>query len=514
MCWTPKNTAAADYFRALLEGIDLNSTETKEANDILTNEPNQTAEPDAAQLDAAQAEQPEHGHEHHHEHEHDHGHQHEPGPSLNPELMREIEVEVPADEVAKAYRTVTKRYQKLARIPGFRSGKVPESLVRSKFAKELRQEVLEALVSERFRSAIVERKLQPVSEPQLLDLQLADGEPLRFKAAFEVMPEFDVAGYDAVRVEKPDVALTDEEFELELGRALESQATVEPVEEDRELADGDWAEIQFRGEIKPLAQTVTEEGVTATEPPAEPITGENVLIEIGGKNTLPAFNDALRGQKVGQELTFEVEYPADFGDRRLAGQTVGYDVTVKAIKRKIYPERDAELAKQLGGNETWEEFAGQLRERAASRKRSSLEANAKNKMLDELVGRYHFPVPESFVQRRVDERLERGLRALAQQGMKAEDMRKLDFGRLRAAQRQEAEREVRASLVVDRIADAEGVAVSDEELDGEVLMLSIQTREPYETLRERLAKDGGLGRLREEMRREKTSSVLYEKLAS
>ena len=102
---------------------------------------------------------------------------------------------------------MTKRYQKLARIPGFRAGKVPESLVRSKFAKELRQEVLEALVSERFRSAIVERKLQPVSEPQLLDLQLTDGEPLRFKAAFEVLPEFDVAGYNTVQVEKPEVAL-------------------------------------------------------------------------------------------------------------------------------------------------------------------------------------------------------------------------------------------------------------------------------------------------------------------
>ena len=496
-----------------MEGIDLNPTETKETNDILTNEPNQTAEP---QLDTTPAEQPEHtsSHDHEHGHEHGDGHQHEPGPSLNPELMREIEVEVPADEVAKAYRTVTKRYQKLARIPGFRSGKVPESLVRSKFAKELRQEVLEALVSERFRSAIAERKLQPVSEPQLLDLRLEDGEPLRFKAAFEVMPEFDVTGYNMVRVEKPEVALTDEEFESELDRALESQATVEPVEEDRALVEGDWAEIQFRGEIKPLAQTVTEEGVTATEPPAEPITGENVLLEIGGKNTLPAFNDALRGQKVGQELTFEVVYPADFGDRRLAGQTVGYDVTVKAIKRKVYPERDAELAKQLGGNESWEEFAGQLRERAATRKREALEANAKHKMLDELVGRYHFPVPESFVQQRVDARLERGLRALAQQGMTADDMRKLDFGRLRAAQRQEAEREVRASLVVDRIADAEGVVVSDEELDNEVLMLSIQTREPYDAIRDRLAKDGGLGRLREELRREKTSSVLYEKLAS
>ena len=455
----------------------------------------------------------EHSHEHQDEQSHEHEHGHEDGPALNPALTREIAVEVPADEVSKAYRTVIKRYQKLARIPGFRAGKVPESLVRSKFAKELREEVLQALVSERFRQAIVEQKLRPVSEPQLLDLQLNDGEPLRFKAAFEVLPEFDVAGYETVRVERPQTELTDEEFEAELGYILDSQATVETVEEERALAEGDWAEIQFRGEIKPLAETVTEEGVTATTPAEAPITGDDVLIEIGGKNTLAAFNDALRGAKVGQELKFEVDYPAEFGEKKLAGQTVGYDVTVKAIKRKTFPERDAELAKQLGNSESWEEFEKQLRERVSRRKRESLEAGAQNKMMDEVIARYDFPVPESLVQQRVDARLERGLRALAQQGMKADDMRKLDFVRLRAAQRDEAEREVKASLVVDRIAEAESVAVSDEELNHEVLLLSLQTREPYETLRERLAKDGGLERLREEMRREKTGRVLYEKLA-
>jgi trigger factor len=491
-------------FRRPLEGIDLNPTEMTEATEPTTDEIA------LQQPDAAPAGQDDHSHEH----DHNHSHEPQPGPSLNPYLTREVEVEVPADEVSKTYRTVIKRYQKLARIPGFRAGKVPESLVRSKFAKELRQEVMESLVSERFRAAIEERKLQPVSEPQLLNLQLNDGEPLRFKAAFEVLPEFDIAGYQTVQVEKPQVELTHEEFEAELGLLLDSQATVEPVEEDRALADGDWAEIQFRGEVKPLAQTVTEEGVTSTEPPQEPITGDDVLIEIGGKNTLPAFNEALRGTKVGQELTFEVVYPTDFGDRKLAGQTVSYDVTVKAIKRKIFPERDAELAKQLGNAESWEEFETTFRERVGRRKRDALESAAKNKMLDELIGRYHFPVPESFVQQRVDARLERGLRALAQQGMKPEDMRKLDFVRLRAAQREEAEREVRASLVVDRIADAENVTISDQELDDGVLMLSIQAREPYDTLRERLNKDGGMARLREELRREKTSDVLYQKLAS
>lgn len=457
--------------------------------------------------------QPETAHTHDHDHADDHEHEQQPAPALNPELTREIEVEVPADEVSKAFKTVVKRYQKMARIPGFRAGKVPESLIRSKFAKEVRQDVLESLVSAPFRKALDERKLRPVSEPQLLDMHLVEGEPFKFKAGFEVAPEFDVTGYDSVRVTKPDTALTEDEFQSELARVMDSHATIEPVEEDRPLADGDSAEIQFRGEIRDLAQTVTEEGV-ANKTENEPITGDDVLVEVGGRNTLPAFNEALRGAKPGQELNFEVDYPAEFGDQRLAGKTVSYDLTVKSIKRKVYPEKDDEFAKQLGNYESWENFEKDLREHASERKRTALESGAKDGMLAELVGRYQFPVPESFVQQQVDARLDRGLRALAQQGMKAEDMRKLDFGRLRAAQRDQALNEVKVSMILDKIAETENVTVSDEDLDRELLMLSIQSREPLEALRDRLAKDGGLDRIREQMRREKTGNVLYEKLSA
>jgi trigger factor len=478
--------------------MDLTPTEMTETNEAAEQQP---------------AVENTHDHEHAHD-DHEHTHQH--APSLNPELTREIEVEVGADEVSKSFKTVVKRYQKLARIPGFRAGKVPESLIRSKFAKEVRQEVLESLVSERFRKAITEQKLRPISEPQLLDMQLLDGQPLKFKAAFEVAPEIDITGYDSVRVSRPEASLTDEEYDAELSRVLDSHATVEPVEEDRALVDGDWAEIQFRGEVKDLAQTVTEDGVqnASTSSTQAPITGEDVLIEIGGKNTLAAFNDALRGAKPGQELKFEVDYPADFGERRLAGQTVSYDVTVKGIKHKSFPERDAEFAKQLGNYESWDDFETKLREHASDRKKSSLDNAAKDRMLGDLIQRFQFPVPESFVQQQIEARLDRGLRALAQQGMSVEDMRKLDFVRLREAQRDQAINEVKASMVLDRIAEVEGVTVSDEDVDRELLMLSIQSREPLEALRERLSKDGGLDRIREQMRREKTGSVLYEKLSA
>ncbi|MDE3104412.1 MAG: trigger factor [Acidobacteriota bacterium] len=449
-----------------------------------------------------------------HDHEHDHaGHTHSHGPALNPELSREIAVEVPADEVSKSFKTVVKRYQKLARIPGFRAGKVPETLIRSKFSKEIRQEVLEQLVSARFREEINSRGLKPVSEPQLLDLQLNDGQPLQFKAAFEVAPEISIEGYETVTIARPDVALTDDEYEMELSRVLDSHATVEPVEEERALVDGDWAEIRFEGKVKDLAQTVTEDGLQDAAA-QEPISGDDVLLEIGGKNTLPAFTEALRGAKPGQELTFEVSYPAEFGEARLAGQTVGYDVTVKAIKRKTYPEKDAEFAKQMGNYESWDEFEAKLREHAANRKKEALENRAKDQLLEQLIAKFTFPVPEAFIERQIDARLDRGLRALAQQGMSMEDMRKLDFPRLRAAQRDQAVNEVKASLVLDRIAEAEGVTVADEDVDRELFMLSIQSREPLDTLRERLKSDGGLDRIREQMRREKTGNLLYEKLSA
>ena len=481
--------------------MDLTPTEMTETNETATPQ-SETAQP-----------QEHEQHDEHGAHEHAHDHTHQPAPALNPELAREIEVEAPADEVSKSFRAVVKRYQKLARIPGFRAGKVPESLIRSKFAKEVRQEVLEGLVSERFRKAIEEQKLRPVSEPQLLDLQLFDGQPLKFKAAFEVAPELDLAGYDSVAVTRPDTALTGEEYDAELARVLDSHATVEPVEEDRALSDGDWAEIEFRGEVKELAQTVSEDGLESASK-NEPITGEDVLIEIGGKNTLAAFNDALRGAMPGQELKFEVDYPEDFGERRLAGQSVNYDVTVKSIKRKSYPERDAEFAKQLGGYESWEEFESKLREHAEDRKKRALENGAKDKMLGELIQKFQFPVPEAFVQQQVEARLDRGLRALAQQGMSVEDMRKLDFLELRNSQRDQAINEVKVSMILDRIAELEGVEVSEQDLDRELLLLSIQSREPLDGLRDRMVKEGGLDRMREQMRREKTGSVLYEKLAS
>jgi trigger factor len=448
--------------------------------------------------------------EQHHEHDghdHDHEHDHPHGPTLNPACTREVEIEIPADEVGKAFRAVVKRYQKQARIPGFRVGKVPESLIRGRFHDSIQQDVVETIIPTHFRTAIEQQNLQPVSQPQVTDLHLHDGEPLRFKAVFEVLPSFSVEGYQDVKVEKPDTALTDAEFDQELKRIIDSRSTMEPVTEDRTLADGDFAQITFKGELH------SPEPETESESPAQPIEGQDVLVEVGGSNTLPAFNESLRGAKPGQELKFEVDYPEDFGERRLAGKTVAYDVTVNGIKKRVQPELNDEFAKELGDYQSFDEFKQKLREHMASEKARRVEAETRDKLVEALSARYEVQVPESMVQNQVDARLDRGLRALAAQGMRTEDMRKLDFTRLRAAQRDSAVAEVKGMLILDRIADEEKIEVSEDELNEQLFLLSMQTQEPVDALRHRLTSEGNLVRIREQIRREKVGKLLVDRLS-
>lgn len=452
-----------------------------------------------------------------HEHTHDghshEGHTHAEGeqehahaqPTLNPECTREVEVEVPAEEVSKAFRNVVKRYQKVARIPGFRPGKVPESVLRSRFAGSIREEVIEAVVPQHFRESIAQQNLRPVSQPQVANLQLEEGQPLRFRAAFEVIPDFSVDGYQDVKVEKPETALTDAEFDAELERIRDSRSTMEPVEEDRGLSDGDFAQISFKGHL--------EGEDTEGEEAAAPIEASDVSVEIGGKDTVEAFTSALRGAKPGQELKFEVTYPGDFGEKRLAGKTVAYDVEVRGIRRKVQPELNDEFAKEVGDYASLDDLKEKLREHLASDKKHRLEADTRNRLVEALAARFNFAVPESLVQSQIDSRLERGLRALAAQGMRTEDMRKLDFDRLREAQRESATNEVKGSVLLDRIADAENVQISDDEVDRELQVISLQTREPLESLRDRLTREGNMARIREQLRREKTANLLVERLS-
>ena len=445
--------------------------------------------------------EPKHNHDHAEEaHDHDHAH----GPVLNPECTRELVIDVPAEEVSRAWATVAANYRKYAKIPGFRAGKVPESVIRRRFGAEIRKEVIDSLLPERFNKGVAELGIRPVGQPQVTELTVDEGAPLHVKAVFEYLPSFAIDGYKDVTVAKPSVEVTEEEFKHEIEHLRDSRATIEPVEEDRALVDGDWAQISYKGEIQK-----SDAGGAAEE---QPVAGEDTLVEIGGKDTVDAFNNALRGAKPGQELKVEVIYPADYAEAKLAGKTVAYEVTVKGIKKRILPELNDEFAKEIGHYENYADLEKSVREYMENRKRRSVESETRDLLFAALSEKFTFAVPESLVQDQIDTRLERGLRALAAQGMSSDQMRKLDFARLRAAQRDSAVAEVKANVLLDRIAGEENITVSEEEMDKELQIAAIQSREPLDALKVRLTKEGGLARIREQLRREKTASDLNERL--
>ncbi len=403
-----------------------------------------------------------------------------------------------ADVVARETEAVVEKYRKLARLPGFRKGKSPAGLIRQRFADEIKNEVLDSLVPRYFREEAERRGLAPVSQPRVVDLHLQEGEPLRFKASFEVLPAIEVVGYDELRAEKKEVEVSDEDVELAVNQLREQSASYTPVE-GRGAADGDFALASFTG--------------TPKEGGGKPVPMNDVLVEIGGTNTVREFSDNLRGALAGEERSFDVNYAPDFSDPRLAGKTLTYVVKVQAVKRKSLPELNDNFAREVSDLRTLAELKQKLRERLEAERRHAAEQEAKEKLLDELVRRHDFPVPEALVNRQIETRVERGLRALAAQGMRTEDMKKMDLGRLRAGQREGALKEVKATLILDVIADKENIHASDEDVDRELVGLAAHTGQSAEVLRARLTREGALDRIRNRIRQEKTLDLLYRRSA-
>jgi trigger factor len=411
---------------------------------------------------------------------------------------REIEVEIPVEAVNRETDSLIQKYQKLARIPGFRRGHVPASVIRQRFSEDLKSDVVEALVPRYFRKAADKQGLIPVSQPQVTDLHLKENEPLRFKASFEVMPEIKVEGYKELRAEKPEIVVTDEEVEQSLTNVREQHATYSAVE-GRALADGDYAQVSLDGQPK--------------DGDGKPVHMDEIMVEIAGKDTMPEFTENLRGASAGDERVFDVVYAQDAAEQRLAGKTFTYTVRVHSIKQKSLPELDDQFATQLGEFKSLDEVRQRLREGMAAERKHAAEHGAKDKLVAELVKRSEFEVPEALVERQIDVRLERGLRALAAQGMKAEDIKKMDLNRLRVGQREQALQEVKASLLLDKIAEEEKIEVSDEEINGEINSLAQQSKQTPEAIRARLTRDGALDRIRNRIRSEKTLDFLYRQSA-
>jgi trigger factor len=406
---------------------------------------------------------------------------------------RELELEIPAEDVTKATERVAKELARVARVPGFRPGKAPVSLIKRRFADDIKGEVLQSLVPERVEKAVAEQKLSPVSQPQVDKLDFNEGQPLKFRAVFEVLPEFELGTYKGLEIEMPPMDVTDEDVNKALEETRERAAAFAPVE-GRAVENGDFAQLKLVG-------TPADGG--------EPINADSVLCHVGAEETMEPFNEALRGANIGDHKEFDVEYPADYPDEKLAGKKFHYAADVTGIKTKQLPELNDEFAKDVSDAATLEELKTKIRESLVHQRDHRQKDLQRERVITELVKLHDFPVPESLVESQMDVRLERMVRSLAQQGVDPRAVN-LDWSALRGRQQDRAKDDVKAELIIDRIASTENIETTDEDVEHELQHLASHSGESVEAIRARLTKQGALDRMKAKLRSDKTLDWLAQ----
>lgn len=406
---------------------------------------------------------------------------------------RVLEIEIPPEVVEERAEAVARELQRRSRLPGFRPGKAPVSVIRQRFQDDIRSRVLQQLVPEYIAALAREHNWEPVGNPSVTDVQYEEAAPLKFKATLEVLPEFDLEDYRGLRVQVEEPAVPEEEVEKTLEQMREQAAAYVNVE-PRPLRDGDFASIAVQGAS-----------------PGKELPGvrvDEILCEIGGPNTVQEFTENLRGAQVGEERSFDVVYPGDHGDPRLAGQSVSYQVKVLGIKQKQLPGLTDDLARELGEFDSLEGVRRSIREGLRTAKLRQAEQEARGRLRHQLVALHDFPIPETLVERQIERRLERLRRQLAAQGMDPRSL-SLDWGKVRASQREGAVEDVKSAFILEKIALREQIEPEQAEVERELQQIASATEQNAEALRSRLTKDGGLDRIKSRLRIEKALDFVF-----
>jgi trigger factor len=407
---------------------------------------------------------------------------------------KELLIEIPLDVVRREVDTVTSQYARKARIPGFRPGHAPPTLVRQHFRDDVRNEVVQTLVPKFFENAVKEQKWSVVGHPRFEDLKFDEGNPLTCKATFEIYPEIELKPYKELEVgeETPNVT------ELDINQALEEvrdQAATFEVVSDRPAADGDYLTMSYKGyDVK--------------APASHPVEARDVSLQLGGKGTVTAFRENLRGSRPGEIREFEVTYPEHYPQKSLAGKTFRYRIEVQSIKHKVVPAADDDLAKSVSEFATLEELRTRLRSDLMERARRRVEMAAKEKLVQQLLQLHEFPVPEVMVEAQLDRRLQRMVTQLVSQGIDPRQTQ-VDWRKVREDSRPEAEKEVRAWLLLSKVAEAEKLEVSEEEVDEIIREMAQEAHEPAATLKTRLTREGELDTMKSTRRNQKAIEFIY-----
>ena len=407
--------------------------------------------------------------------------------------QKTISIEIPVDVVDAEINRVAKGYTKQARIPGFRPGKVPTTLVKQRFKEQILHEVAHGLIPRAVDEALQERGIEPVDTPNIRDVALEEGQPLKFTAAIETVPPFDVGDLSTIEATRHATDVNDESVEKTLQQLRQRSAKYEPIE-NRGVEDGDTAVLD----------------IERKDAEGKPDRHEDVSLELGSPANPPGFDAQLLGLRTGETKTFTIHFPEDYAVKEMANTDVEYTVAVKDIRRKVLPELDDEFAKDLGAFES----LGALRDRVRADLQQEAEEHARQHLrtvvLKQLSDRVTFDLPPSLIEREMDRRIEEFASRLVQQNV---DPRQagIDWAQFRESQRDPARASVASALALDEIARREGLTVSAEDVDKEIERFAVRAGRTPAALRAQLEKEGSVARLATGLRREKAVDLVLSR---
>ena len=409
-------------------------------------------------------------------------------------VKKEITIEVPQDDVAKEREKAVAKVAKKAKLPGFRPGKAPRSVVERHYGEDIQADVMNKLIADAYFQAVQEHKISPVDLPEISDVSLDKGSPLSFSATVEVRPNIELGTYDGIEVKEEPLTVSDEELEQTINRLREMYAQLEVVE-GRPAEKGDSLIIDFEGfrEGKSIA------GAKASDH----------MLTLGSGNLIPGFEDQLVGVNKGEAKEISVSFPADYTNKDLAGKDAVFKVMVKEIKRAVMPEVNDDFAKDIGNHNTVEELRARVKEDLEARKRDELASAQREELLSKLVDAHAFDVPPGMVERELQAMMRQQAVRLARQGM---DVKSFDAEKYREERLPLAEKRVKGLLILDAVADREKVTVIDEELSAELQVLSRKSGQPVETIKKYYeSQEGGMDNLRSSLIQEKTLTLLLSR---
>jgi trigger factor len=406
------------------------------------------------------------------------------------ETRKNVRVEIPSDVVDAEIERVARGYSRTAKVPGFRPGKTPPRVIKQRFKDQILNEVAQDLIPRAVGDVLRERGVEPVDTPDVRDVTIEAGQPLTFTASFDTVPSFEPGDYSTISLRRLSSRVADEAVDEALERLRQRAARFEPVE-GRGLEHGDSALVDLE----------------RREPSGKADTHKGVSVELGSPANPPGFDAELAGLEAGAVKTFTIHFPADYPAAELAGTDMTYTVTVHGIKKRVLPALDDEFAKDLGEFGSLAELRDKVRGQMVAAEERKIEREVKNALVDALVQRASFEVPDALVERHMIARTENAARGLALQGLDPAKVG-VDWEKYRDAQREESVKAAKADILLDEIARREGIEALEGEVDAEVGRYAERVKKAKDVVRARLEKDGDLGPLKARIREEKTLDLL------